>query len=243
MAKGSKSTIHPAECWLRERSSALPWRNRWSFLCLPPRCYFCAARGDVGHLDLCQKCLHTLPWFEDRAAPPTVRTVFSYDDPVARALKDLKYAGDRRAARLFGALLATVGASDPPDLLIPIPLHTQKLCDRGFNQSWLIARHVGAWLGRPVRNDWMMRTRATPSQTGLHAGERRRNVHGAFFVAPGVEEELARLQIRRVALIDDIATTGATLESAQEALQERCAVEVQSWSVARAMPTNTTRPT
>lgn len=249
MKNHSRSTIHPLASWLRKQAPALPWSVRWSFLCLPARCYFCDRAGDLGHVDLCAACLGGLPWLAREPCRASLLSLFAYGEPVDEALKALKYRGDRRAARLFGTLLAATvtAATDDvcrlPDALMPIPLHPERLKDRGFNQSTLIARHVGVWLARPVILRGMIRIRATPSQTGLPAVERRRNVAGAFFVAPDLQAQCARRGVRRVALIDDVATTGATLEAASSALREVIDVEVQCWSVARAIPANTVAPT
>jgi predicted amidophosphoribosyltransferase len=189
-------------------------------------------------------------------------SAFAYAAPVDAALKALKFGGDRAAARMLGTLLAmavtsavTAGRLVLPDLLLPVPLHPRRLAERGFNQAGLIARHAGAWLRRPVRDDWLRRERSTLAQTALHAAERRRNVAGAFAATPRASAALragptlrAGRTLRagmalRVALIDDVMTTGATLEAAREALLQAGPVEVQRWSVATPMPSHSTSPT
>jgi ComF family protein len=211
---------------------------------LPPRCYFCQAEGDLGPIDLCAQCCFELPWSSETAIGASSLSALAYRDPVDQALKSLKYRGDRCAARLFGGLLAAaVREAERPDVLIPVPLHPERLCSRGFNQSSLIATSVGDWLHRPVRLHWVSRTRATPSQTGLHAAERRRNVEDAFIVAPDLEQELDASGVRRVALIDDVVTTGATLDAVRNALLGAGVTDVQRWAVARAMPAKSTMPT
>lgn len=240
----ARSTIHPVARWLHHYGAALPWRARWSFSCLPPRCYFCEREGDLGPIDLCTACLAGLPWSPCADPERLPFAAFTYRDPIAESLKTLKYRGDRRAARLFGGMLAgALFGYEPPDALIPVPLHPERVCRRGFNQSALIATHVGYWLDRPVHPDWLSRIRATPSQTGLHAAERRLNVEGAFVVSPCGLASIASMGLRRVALIDDVLTTGATLDAARDALLAAGLVEVQRWAVARAMPTNSAMPT
>ena len=235
---------------------------------LPARCYFCGAAGDLGYVDLCSRCHASLPWLPG-GIPPTVSaaaadgsghaavvSAFAYAAPVDAALKALKFGGDRAAARMLGTLLAmavtsavTAGRLVLPDLLLPVPLHPRRLADRGFNQAGLVAGHAGAWLRRPVRDDWLRRERSTLAQTALHAAERRRNVAGAFAATPRACAALrAGPTLRagmalRVALIDDVMTTGATLEAASAALLQAGPVEVQRWSVATPMPSHSTSPT
>jgi ComF family protein len=238
------STINTLQHWLGEHGARLPWRARWTFMGLPPRCYFCQAEGDLGPIDLCSKCCSELPWCSENEIGASSLSALDYRDPVDQALKALKYGGDRCAARLFGGLLAAAAReAERPDVLIPVPLHPERVCSRGFNQSSLIATCVGEWLHRPVHLDGVLRTRATPSQTGLHAAERRRNVEDAFIVAPGLQQELEASGVRRVALIDDVVTTGATLDAARNALLETGVTDVQRWAVARAIPAKSTMPT
>lgn len=225
----------------------LPWARRWSFWCLPARCYFCSARGDLGPIDLCSICWASLPWFTDKADAGQI-SAFRYADPVDQALKALKFSGDRRAARLLGTLLAVAvhgrhTAPELPDLLLPVPLHATRLAQRGFNQALLIARHAAHPLRRPIEIDWLTRVRATQPQTALHAAARRQNVAGAFVVASHLRARLRQRKIRCVALVDDVMTTGATLDAARTVLLEAGVREVQLWSVARAMPASTVMPT
>lgn len=238
------STIHTLSHWLSDRGPRLPWRARWTFIGLPPRCFFCDDEGDLGPIDLCLSCLEGLPWDTEFDLKSSTYAALTFRDPIDAALKELKYRGDRRVARLLGGLLAAAAHHwEMPDVLIPVPLHAERVCSRGFNQSWLLAKHAGDWLDRPVRRNWVSRTRATPSQTGLHAAERRRNVEGAFVVSPYAHEEIESLGVRRVALVDDVVTTGATLNAVRDALLEAGVSSVQRWAVARAMPKNSTIPT
>jgi len=240
----NESTINALGLWLVEQGRRLPWRARWSFFGLPPRCFFCHDPANLGSVDVCSECLSILPWRVEPDRLASTLSAFAYRDPVDEALKALKYRGDRCAARLFGALLAAAARDRPrPDVLIPVPLHPDRVCSRGFNQSSLIAKHVGAWLCCPVSSYGMSRIRATPSQTTLHAAERRHNVEGAFVVCSEFRTHIESLGLRRVALIDDVVTTGATLNAAREALLEVGVVDVQRWAVAKAMPTKSTMPT
>jgi ComF family protein len=237
------------------------WGCRWSFMLQPPRCYFCAASGDLGCIDLCARCHGGLPWLATpvRGVDPAagrsahdgpVLAALNYAAPVDTALKALKFGADRAAARVLGVLLAGVagaaiaaGRLTPPQFLLPVPLHPSRLAERGFNQAHLLASHAGRWLRLPVRDDWLQRLRPTLPQTSLHAGERRHNVASAFAVTPPLQAALRLRPLRCVALLDDVMTTGATLEAARAALLGAGVAEVQRWSVATPMPTHSARPT
>jgi ComF family protein len=101
------------------------------------------------------------------------------------------------------------------DALLPVPLHRRKERERGYNQCGAIARGIGAVTGIPVEGGLLRRSRWTPSQTALGVKERRTNVRGAFMISPGRREDVAG---RRLLLVDDILTTGATLLSCAETL-------------------------
>ncbi len=250
MQDASRSTITAA--WLRDRSGALPWWTRAGYALLPPRCVLCGGEGDLGAVDLCGSCLATLP-FVDPAPRDTgagrraTYAPFVYDDPVGSGLRALKFHGDLRPARVFGALLAAAVATDAAGItaLVPVPLHRARHAERGFNQAEVIARHAGRWLGLPVRTDWLQRTRATPPQTGLRGAERRRNLVEAFRATPTLRAAMAAERrggsavppsAGRVALIDDVLTTGATGAAARAAVVEAGVPAVQVWTVARALP-------
>ncbi|MBM4209285.1 MAG: ComF family protein [Gammaproteobacteria bacterium] len=234
---------------------ALPWWQRAGFWCLPARCYFCDGRGDLGPLDLCGRCHRALPWLAVPHGSTAVISAFVYAAPVDTALKALKFAGDRAAARVLGALVAMAATRAialerlrPPQLLVPVPLHPQRLADRGFNQAALLAMQIGRWLQRPVLRDGLVRTIATRPQTALSASERRDNVVGAFQLSASFTRQSASAThrgntLRSVALIDDVSTTGATLEAARAALLQVGVEDVQLWSVATAIPNHTIMPT
>jgi ComF family protein len=234
-----KSTIIPAvmTAWLRARSPHLPLRQRLSFRVLPPTCLLCGLRGDQGALDLCSACLAGLPWL---GAPPRIATLplapLAYAAPLDRHLRALKFHGDLRPARVFGALLAAARAphGPVPQRLVPVPLHRARLRERGFNQAAAIARHAGCWLGVPVAAALLERVRATQPQTELTAHERHRNVAGAFRVPPRRLQDCRAL--RHVALLDDVLTTGATAAAAAAALRAAGIEHVEIWAVAHALP-------
>jgi ComF family protein len=242
--------------WLRRRARQWPpWWHRSTRL-IPPRCLFCGQAADLGPVDLCSDCLQALPWAQDHAHFAGFNVPFEYESPVDEALRALKFHGDLCPARVFGALLAGAAATasrrrpawpDPPDpapppdlphlpdLFVPVPLHVDRLHERGFNQAERLAREAARWLGRPVAPRLLERRRATLPQTSLEAADRRRNVAGAFAPAPAAAAWLRRQRrpIRHVALVDDVLTTGATAEAAAAALRQAGLPTVSIWAVAR----------
>lgn len=248
--QAQQSTIaSDAAAWLRRRP--LPWRRRWTFVCVGARCIYCGGRGDLGAIDLCEACLMTLPWLPfagvgadgvDRAERAEARAVFAYQTPIDEDLRALKFRGDLRPARVLGALCAAGIALSgiAPQCIVPVPLHAQRLRERGFNQASRLARELAAWLGVPVQENWLTRCRSTAAQTSLPAAERRRNVQAAFALTPR-GRAMRPESGRRIVLLDDVLTTGATLQSAAAAFSD--AENLQCWTVSRAMPTKMAKPT
>jgi ComF family protein len=142
----------------------------------------------------------------------------------------LKYRGWTHLADLCAAAMtdALGEAAGGLDVLVPVPLHAARLRERGFNQSALIAGSLSARLGIPVL-DGLVRSRATRSQVGLGRAARRRNVESAFDARPGLRAGSA------VCLVDDVATSGATLAAAAEALARAGAGSVTAVTFALAL--------
>lgn len=156
------------------------------------------------------------------------RAIAPYEGSLRDILHALKYGGRRSVARPLGRLMAATGARvlEGADFVVPVPLHFVRRYQRGFNQARELAVHVGA----PVL-DALRRTRATATQTDLPEAERHRNVRDAFAVAGGVG---ARLRDAVVVVIDDVSTTGATLDACARVLLAGGAREVRALTAARA---------
>lgn len=173
---------------------------------------------------LCGTCLHA-PWHFSRA-----RALFLYTHPLAQAIHRLKYgrttAGLATFRLFFEARQAELVPSTP-DWIVPVPLHPDRLRQRGFNQALLLARCFFP-ANRAVRAGLLERHRPTPPQTGLSGKVRRRNLQGAFRVpAP------AEVAGKSVLLVDDVFTTGTTANECARVLRRAGAAAVQALTLAR----------
>jgi ComF family protein len=162
-----------------------------------------------------------------------------YAPPAADCLLALKFGGGRRLGRTLGLLLAdaavAAGAQRQVDTVVAVPLHRRRLIERGYNQAFEIARVVAGARGLPLSGAGLMRHHATPPQTGLRGAGRLDNMTGAFSCN-------ATLAGRRIALVDDVITTGATVNAAAAALRAAGAATVVAWAVARTLPGDRDRP-
>lgn len=160
------------------------------------------------------------------------RAAFVYDEKSRRLVLMLKHAGRTDGLRVFGRWMMRAGADalEGADALIPIPLHAHRLRKRRFNQSFLLARALSQSSGLPVEPHMLARTRSTPSQGGLSAKARRRNVAGAFTVR---ESAKPFVRGRRFVLVDDVHTTGATLQACARVLKRAGAEDVTAITLAR----------
>lgn len=206
-----------AQCW-----------GGLTFLSAP----YCAACGypfefgAAGGRALCGPCSRRRPVF-DRA-----RAVFAYDDASRPLIIGFKHADRTHAAPAFGQWLARAGAelTADADVIVPVPLHRWRLARRRYNQAALLALDLARRCDRPAAVDALVRVRATPSQGGLGRMGRARNVRGAFAVPDG---RLPLVAGKRVLLVDDVLTTGATVESAARALLGAGAGAVDVLALAR----------
>jgi ComF family protein len=192
----------------------------------PPRCAACDA--SVTRLAaFCPSCASTVEPSGNADA------AFVYGGAVAQAIVRLKYAARPDLARPLGDLLwravAPRAASLQGSLVVPVPLHPSRLAERGYNQSSLLARRVARRLGAPFAPLALARAHDTPKQATLDRAARLANVAGAFRT-----REPGRVHGRAVLLVDDVSTTGATLDACTHALQAAGAGPVATAVLARA---------
>lgn len=194
----------------------------------PSRCTICGIPfAGVGGSHPCGDCLAAPPGYDAAAAP------LLYEAPVSGLIHDYKYRHQTHLRRPL-ALLALEGeagflADSIPDLIMPVPLHRCRLGQRGFNQALLMAELVAARLQRPLVRRELQRIRPTQPQIGLSADERRHNVRGAF--ALGRPDRVAG---RRILLVDDVLTTGSTVDECARVLKRAGAESVRVLTAARA---------
>lgn len=225
-------------------------RARGGWWLWPARCRLCGAPGHARR-DLCAACAAGLPWLQAacpvcalplppgqadqpcgrclRRPPPqhTARAAFRYEGAVRRLLPRAKFHGDLAAIRLLADLMAQAWAHrSGPQALIPLPLHRSRLRQRGYDQALELARPLAERLQMRLIANRLVRQRATAAQSDLNATERRRNLRGAFAVAPGALPA-------HVAVFDDVMTTGATAHAAVRALHRAGVERVEIWVCAR----------
>ncbi len=196
-----------------------------------PRCRLCALPLP-GQARVCGDCLKTPPPFA--AAVAAVDYAFPWNGLIA-SLKfrgGIEHAG-ALAGLLAGAVSQSLAAGDgvAPDLIVPVPLAPARLRQRGHNQAWELARRVARQWRLPAQADAMARWQDTAPQLSLTRLQRLSNLRGAFVVTPRGRPGIAG---RRVALVDDVMTTGATATEAALTLLRGGASEVQVWVLARA---------
>jgi len=196
-----------------------------------PACMHCAmpvsTRGDT-----CGSCSRRRRVFDAACAP------YRYEFPLDVLIQRFKYGGQIAIGRILGTLLARrLAERGRPcvDAIVPVPLHPAREAKRGYNQAREIAMFAGELIGIPLEDRIARRQRATVEQTALPAAARRRNLRGAF-------EIRASSVPLRVAIVDDVLTTGATAEALALALRRAGCRHIEVWTVARAAGQRAARP-
>ncbi|MDR1368378.1 MAG: ComF family protein [Candidatus Accumulibacter sp.] len=189
-----------------------------------PRCALPSPQGL-----LCGRCLARPPHFD------AARAIFRYEFPLDRLVQSFKYGHRLALAGYFGRAMASLyphggeGIDFPIDVLVPLPLHPDRLRERGFNQSLELAKVVASAWNLPVDIDHCKRIRNTPAQADLPWKERGGNIRNAFLCSSDFEG-------KRVLIIDDVMTTGASLGECARAMKRARATWVGALVLARALP-------
>lgn len=225
---------------------------------LPPICHIChSVIPNAGILHICPTCHDRIPLVSSPLCPlcgipfigtggdhhcgscavhpphfDSARAHFLYEGPIRDLIHAFKYNRNTHL-RFPLALLALEGisgvqADHNPNLIVPVPLHRSRLRQRGFNQAVLLGRVLSHRLALPLMPDALVRTRATEPQIELSAAERRVNVRGAFSVK-GVD----RIAGKRILLLDDVMTTGSTMDECAKELKSGGAAAVIAITIAR----------
>ncbi len=213
---------------------------------LPHRCVLCR---DVCEYGFCTDCSKLLPWIicgcagcgkrisshglcgrcqNGKSIVAATLVPFVYEPPISEFIISLKYSGQLFMAASLGKIFSQYvisSATALPEALLPIPLHPKKLRSRGFNQSYELARIISKQLDIPVITDALIRHTDTPSQTGLSGLQRRRNVRSAFSLKKPIHHA-------SVAIIDDVITSGSTLQAVARAIQKGGVKKLSAWAIA-----------
>jgi len=220
---------------------------------LPSRCAVChawpsgAVCGDCvrqfGQLRTrCRTCAAILPQTMTQCGaclrqPPPLAAVFAavdYDYPWAQMVRDFKFHADIAWARSFARMMRSTPWVDPAleaaDWIVPMPLSQQRLLERGFNQSAVLAGALGVGQDRKVRHDLLVRIRDTAAQSSLPRRDRHANVAQAFAVHP---DWFTTLRGKKVVVVDDVMTTGASIQAAARALTQAGAAQIVALVFAR----------
>ncbi len=236
-----------------------PMLLRLADLLLPPVCISCRRRI-VSHGLLCGNCFASIDFIAPPlcarlgvplpyeagesllsaaaiASPPVydrARASARYSDTMRELIQGFKYRDRHEGLPLFARWLNQAGAEllADADLIVPVPLYPSRLWWRRFNQSAMLAVAVGRLAGVPVDCTVLRRVKRTTSQVGLSAEQRRRNVRGAFRVD---KAHAARVRGRKLVVVDDVITTGATADSCARALKRAKAARVDILALARAV--------
>jgi ComF family protein len=182
-------------------------------------------------LPFCGDCLKKAHLFEQ------LHALGSYQPPYSQMIKKLKYTKNLLYGELLGELLTesivlnlSAQQINAVDYLLPVPLHIKKLRCRGFNQATIVAKVIAKRLSTPLLLEGVERHISTMPQEGLRLYDRKKNLNGAFSISPSVQQEIIGAYI---VIIDDVVTTGATVNSLCHTLLEAGAQRIDIWCISR----------
>lgn len=191
------------------------------------RCVICAisipSTQTRQHSLVCGKCQKHQPYYATSQIP------FIYATPLKQLITQLKFHGNLSYAPLlaFGFINSMQRSKNNlPECIIPIPLHTKRLQERGFNQALEMARIISKQLQIPLDNSLCTRNKVTPFQSGLSAKQRKQNMKGAFTISKPH-------QYKHIAIFDDVVTTGTTVNELAKELKQSGVETIEVWAIAR----------
>jgi ComF family protein len=225
------------------------------------KCLLCDSKiigTQANTLVVCEACLNDLPWHSNNACPQcglssrgqlcgscinsppsfdATHAVFLYDFPINAMMVRYKYGNSLNLGDTFGQFLAEKIAhenlTENIDFVIPMPMHPQRLKERGFNQALEIAKVLTKNTKQKLSHKGVERKTLTPPQASLPLKERVKNIKGAFKVEENVKDKLTG---KRIAIVDDVMTTGASLNELAKTLKKAGASHVECWVIARTLP-------
>lgn len=185
-------------------------------------CTKCGYPTEV-EVDDCRQCKRIKIWFT------AARSIGLYEDPLKEAVHSLKYGDGRRGSEFLGKLMSEKVSEfeSPIDAITYIPMHKRKLSDRGYNQAELLAKQISNELNMPVLNS-LVKVKTTPDQNTLELKDRKNNLSGAFRLRQNID-----VKDKNILLIDDVYTSGTTINEASRILIKAKAANVFGLTVAR----------
>lgn len=215
------------------------------------RCFLCDLECN-GHQLICDDCYRTLPICHNACkqcgiqltqnsnrctqcitSPPSFHRTFSlfnYQPPISQWITQLKFQENLIIAKLFAQYWINYfknQRSELPELILPVPLHYRRLKERGFNQAVEIAKPIGKHFQIPVAKNMCVKIKNTEAQSNLSAEKRRKNLKNAFALSYSIDA-------KRVAILDDVMTTGNTVSEISALLQKTGVEHIDIWCCARA---------
>ena len=229
LAQRFLSNLFPSRCIICQRTAgqtieicaacykSLPHNKTCCVRCALP------LAEDVGNTALCGRCIQNPPSFD------YAYSLFRYEEDVIGLVHQLKFGEKISYSRTIGEMLLQqmLGTDEKPDCILPVSLHSSRLRQRGFNQSIEISRVLAKKLDLPIEHSAIVRQRRTVAQTGLDAKQRQKNIKGAFSVA-------GEINYKHVLIVDDVMTTGATVNELAKVLKTNKVERVGVLSIARA---------